>query len=82
MGRKLRMRFAGVVAGVGLCGFAGWEVRPRSWRGARGSAGGRGLGGIAGGGWGVWKGGVLVMRGRLGEGGWRSWWAIDYKGDA
>lgn len=59
MGRKLRIRFAGVVAGVGLCGFAGWEVRPRSWRGARVGAGGRGLGGIAGGVLGGLEGGWL-----------------------
>lgn len=50
------MRFAGAVAGVGLCGFAGWEVRPRSWRGARVGVG-RGLGGIAGGGLGGLEGG-------------------------
>jgi len=60
VGRKLRMRFAGVVAGVGLCGFAGWEVRPRSWRGARVGAGGRGLGGIAGGVRGFGRGGVWL----------------------
>lgn len=52
-----------------------------------GGAGGRGawVGGHCRGGLGGLEGGGVVMRGRLGEGGWRtrrSWWAIDYKGDA
>ncbi len=50
--------------------------------GAGGGGGGAWVGGHCRGGLGGLEGGEVVMRGRLGEGGWRSWWAIDYKGDA